>query len=108
MFEPKIAHPRYTNESGSAYGIGISQTAPKPINDESKYAKLSYRPDTPTFKPMQVINYTYDKDNVANSGREPVIVFETRWSGHPFSKVGAACMLVNALTRTPSKCEKDH
>jgi hypothetical protein len=101
VFKPVFRHPRYTQETANAYGNGIKGTAPKPSNDENRFPKdlLHCRPDTPTFKPKQVDIYTYDKNKVVNGGREPVILFEVRHDNHPFSKVGKACMLVDALTQ---------
>jgi hypothetical protein len=110
VFKPEAQHQRYTNETNTAYGNGISATAPKPINDESKYRELRNRPDTPTFKPLQALSYRYDDANKTNGyGQELIIVFESRHDKHPFSRVGKACILVDALTKahqeTVSKLE---
>lgn len=91
---PRRGHLRYRQETADAYGNGIKwATAPKPLDDESRYHQLHWRPDTPTFKPQQVIDYSYDKGN-GTIGREPVILFETRYANHPFSEAG---VLLDAL-----------
>jgi hypothetical protein len=104
VFKPISKHPRYCTETDKSYGMFVKSTAPKPNNDENRYpaSSLHCRADTPTFKPMQPLIYSYEKNPDA-IGLEPVIVFETRHKNHPYSKLGRSSMLLEALLASEKK-----
>jgi hypothetical protein len=83
IFRPG-AGGRYQGEGLAAYGTALDANPPA-------HNSFANKPDSPSGKPLQAQGYAYDKNGTSKI--EPTVVFESRHSDHPFSKLGCACML---------------